>query len=88
MFPLTYGTSGYVLKSDGAGALYWDNDTAGSSGGSGLWATSTDNDFVFQSDTGQSVILGTNATTSLMEMLGYQFGVRGVSVLDDVNQNI
>ncbi|MCK5510322.1 hypothetical protein KAI65_02145, partial [Candidatus Parcubacteria bacterium] len=74
-------SSGYVLKLGVGGDMYWDVDFAGSGGGSGLWASSSNNLYVFQSDTGQAVVLGNNATTSPIDV---QLEVEGSSWFDIV----
>ncbi len=80
-FPVNHGAPGYVLKTNITGNLYWDVDFAGSGGGSGLWASSTDNSFVFQADVGQIVVIGNNATSAPTSA---QFEVEGFSWFDDV----
>lgn len=81
-FPTTHGAAGYVLKTDLAGNLYWDPDIAGTGGGTGLWASSTDNLFIFQAITGQTVVLGNNATSSLGD---FHFEVYGDSLMDMIS---
>ncbi len=80
-FPASHGSAGYVLKTNVAGVLYWDADIAGSGGGSGYWATSTDSSFVYQSDTGRLIVLGNNATSAPVTA---QFEVEGLSWFDDI----
>lgn len=86
-FPISDGAPGYVLKTDGFGSLSWQTDYAGSGGGSGLWATSSNDQFIFQSDTGHIVVLGNNSTSSLT---GFHLQVTGDSLFDGIslrNQN-
>lgn len=73
---------GYVLKINASGNMYWDVDFAGSGGGSGLWASSTDGSFIYQADPGQMVVLGNNSTST--SETGYMFEVTGGSWLERV----
>jgi hypothetical protein len=87
VFPITDGNPGYVLKTDSFGNLSWQNDFAGSGGGSGLWSSSTNDMFIFQSDTSDIVVLGNNATSSWGN---FQLEITGDSLFDGIslrNQN-
>lgn len=77
-FPSSQGAPGYVLKTDLNGDLYWDPDIAGTGGGSGLWATSSGDTFIYQADAGQSVVLGNNTMTDT----SYQLEVSGPTLMD------
>ena len=77
-------SAGYVLKTDDVGNMYWDVDFAGTGGGSGLWASSTQagyGGFVYQSDTGQKVLIGSN---TLSGPTAIQFEIHGTSWFDDI----
>ncbi|MCK4539988.1 hypothetical protein KAU09_02425 [Candidatus Parcubacteria bacterium] len=74
-------SAGYVLKFAASGEMYWDVDFAGSGGGSGLWASSSNDLFIFQSDSGQAVVLGNNSTTSPIDV---KLEVEGSSWFDVV----
>src|SRR3989339_92669 len=78
----TGSTAGYVLKINAAGNMYWDADFAGSGGGSGLWASSSDGSFIYQADTGDIVVIGNNSTST--SEIGYQFEVTGGAWLEQV----
>lgn len=87
VFPIADGSPGYVLKSDGFGNLSWQNDFAGTGGGSGLWASSSNSMFMYQSDAADIVVLGNNATSSIGI---FQLEVTGESLFDGIslrNQN-
>jgi len=81
VFPATYGNAGYTLKSNGAGLLYWDLDISGG-GDSGLWATSSNNQFLRLTDVGDLVVIGDVATSSLGNFNLY---VNGDALFSDVN---
>jgi hypothetical protein len=77
-------SAGYVLKTDDVGNMYWDVDFAGTGGGSGLWASSTQagyGGFVYQSDTGQKVLIGSNTLSGPTTL---RFEVHGTSWFDDI----
>ena len=76
---LAAGTNGQVLKLAG-GLPSWGSDLAGS-GGSGLFATSSDSLLVHPADTSDVLVLGSNATTTT----GYLLEVVGASLFDAVN---
>jgi len=77
-FPSARGNTGQILKTDANGILTWQADTGGS-GGSTLWATSTDELLVYPADTSDVVVIGGSATTSE----GYIFEVIGDSLFDN-----
>lgn len=77
---LTGASSGYILKLDGAGNLGWASDSVGVSGGSGAWASSTNNLLIHPADTAHIVVIGHDATSSV----GYKFEVAGSSYFDNV----
>jgi len=79
ILPASRGTAGYVLKTDSSGNVSWQVDLAGF-GGSGLWATSSNNTIIRPVDVAQIVVIGDTSTTSN----GYIFEVEGSSWLDDV----
>ena len=84
-FPTVYGSSGYVLKTDASGDLYWDNDLIGGFGGSGidfLWATNTAETLIHPVDTADVVVIGNIATSTFS---GNIFEVHGSSLFDTVN---
>lgn len=82
--PTTDGSPGYVLKTDGAGDVYWAVDMSGSgpSGSDFIWATSTDNSVAFPYDSNLVVVIGNIATTT---MSGNIFEVDGSALFDTVN---
>lgn len=80
-FPTTHGTAGYVLKTDISGNLYWDVDFGGL-GGSGLWATSSNELLMRQVNPGLVVVIGNIATSTFP---GYKFEVEGASLFDRVS---
>ncbi len=81
-FPIEHpNVGGYVLKTDVVGNLSWVADIAGTGGGSGLWASTTGN-VVHGADSAQIVVIGNNATTTLVNQ---QFEVHGESLFDLVN---
>ena len=80
-FPTTYGSPGYVLKTNISGDLYWGMDISGTSGGIGLWATSSDGLYIYQADTARVVVLGDVVTASPYHA---QFEVRGSSWFDTI----
>ena len=68
---LPASSNGLVLKLQG-GVPTWASDLVGS-GGSGTWATTSDNLAVYPADTTDVVIIGSNATTStgnILEVVG------------------
>lgn len=82
ILPNTYvGSSpGYVLKTDASGNMYWSPDLVGF-GGSGFWASSTNNLFIYPVDTSYPVVIGNNATTSPYNI---KFEVNGFSWFDNI----
>jgi len=76
---LAVGSNGQVLKLSG-GVPTWDTDSTGG-GGSGAWATTTDDLVVYPVDTADVVVIGSNATTST----GNIFEVIGSSLFDNVS---
>jgi len=83
-FPLANGAPGYVLKATAGGQLAWEVDFAGSGGGAGLFASSTDGtygDFVYQADAGMDVVFG---NINLTGPSFTKFEVDGFSWFDDV----
>ena len=81
-FPITDGSSGTVLKTDGNGNLAWQADLS-SSGSTGLWSTSTNNLALYPSVTTMIVTIGTTATSAT----GYIFEVNGSSLFDNITTN-
>lgn len=75
---LAVGGSGQVLKIVG-GVPQWGTDNTGS-GGAGYFATTTDSLALYPTDTSQTLILGTNATTTANSKLE----VAGRSYFSDV----
>jgi hypothetical protein len=62
---LPKGSDGTVLKVSG-GTLTWGSDlTSGGGGGTTAWATSSDNLLIYPADTGDVVVIGASATTTL-----------------------
>ena len=79
-FPTTDGSAGYVLKTDGSGALTWQADLAGSGAGGSLWATSSDSLVIYPYDAGKTVVIGAGATSAP----GFIFEVSGSSLFDNI----
>lgn len=78
----TGSSPGYVLKINASGSMYWDVDFAGSGGGSGLWASSSDGSFIYEADPGQILVIGNNSTST--SETGYQLEVTGGAWLERV----
>ncbi|MEN9561383.1 MAG: hypothetical protein RIQ56_656, partial [Candidatus Parcubacteria bacterium] len=74
--PISNGLDGRVLKLSG-GVPTWAVDNTGSGGGASAWATTTDNLAVYPSDTSQTILIGTNATSTTGNILE----VRGNTLL-------
>ena len=72
--PTADGTSGYVLKTNGAGSVTWqaDNNT-GVGGTSAFWASSSDNLFIYPLNTNHVIVIGASATSAT----GYIFETVG-----------
>ena len=70
---LPIGSAGQVLKIAG-GVPTWGADNAGGSGGSGLWATSTDSLITYPADTSDIIVIGTSATSSNSTIFEVQNG--------------
>jgi hypothetical protein len=72
---LPVGSNGTVLKLAG-GVPTWGTDlTSGGGGGAGAWATTSDSLAIYPTDTSNVVIVGSNATSSLVSI----FEVHGKS---------
>lgn len=72
--------NGQIIKYSG-GVPACGTDTSGGAGGSGVWASSTDNLLIYPTDTNDVVVIGANATTTT----GYIFEVIGSSLFDNIN---
>ena len=70
---LTAGSNGDVLKLAG-GVPTWGSDNTGGGGGSGLWATTTNDQIVYPADTSDIVVVGSNATSSFDTIFEVQNG--------------
>ena len=82
--PLADGNPGYILKTDGAGDVFWSADLSGSGPGGGdfIWSTSTDSLRAYPFDSALTVIIGNIATST---MAGNIFEVDGSSLFDVIN---
>ena len=78
-FPVTDGTTGFVLKTDGSGALTWQPDIT-TSGAAGVWATSTDSLAIYPTTISNVVVIGAGGTSTT----GYIFEVNGSSLFDNI----
>lgn len=68
---LPAGSNGTVLKM-GASIPEWGTDNSGSGGGSGLWATNTPSTLIYPTDTTDVVVIGSNASGTLGNILEVQ----------------
>jgi molybdopterin biosynthesis enzyme MoaB len=78
-FPANNGLPGYVLKASLDGNMYWDVDYSGSTNGYGVFATTSDNLLIRQTDVAQKIVFGNIATTAPIDI---QFEVQGTSWFD------
>lgn len=66
---LPIGTAGQVLKVSTGGIPEWGTDDSGSGGGgSGLWASTTAESFIYNNPTTYQVMIGANATTTNLDL--------------------
>jgi|GEM_PF-3636581 len=65
---LSNGSNGQVLKIVG-GTLSWSTDLSGGAGGSGAWATTSDDLAIYPADTTDVVLVGNSATTTTGNIL-------------------
>lgn len=78
---LAAGTAGQVLKMSGGGLPVWGLDmtgSGGSGGGDSVWATSTNDMFIYPQDPTDVVVIGNSATSTT----GYVLEVDGSTLFD------